>query len=138
MFKLSCLLALAATIAAPATAADLDLRFTGIEARKGAIMAVIFASEADYIAGKPTRAMMIPAKGATAKQIVAGLGPGRYAIKAFHDIDGDGQMGANPFGQPTETFAFSNNAAANMGPASWSAAAFDIGAGTTVQTITIK
>ena len=132
---------LAVAITAPVFAVEtarLDLRFTGIETPSGAIMAVVFANEADYAAGKPVRALMIPAKGATAAQIVAGLAPGRYAIKAFHDVDGDGQMGANPFGQPTEPFAFSNNAPANMGPAPWSAAAFDIGAGTTVQTITIK
>lgn len=101
-------------------------------------MAVVFANEADYAAGKPVRALMIPAKGATAAEIVAGLAPGRYAIMAFRDVDGDGQMGANPFGQPTEPFAFSNNAPGNTGPAPWSAAAFDIGAGTTIQTITIK
>ncbi|MBC7505736.1 MAG: DUF2141 domain-containing protein [Sandarakinorhabdus sp.] len=135
------LLALTTALAAPALAADtasLDLRFTGIETPSGAIMAVVFANAADYAAGKPVRAMMIPAKGATAGQIVAGLAPGRYAVKAFHDIDGDGQMGANPFGQPTEPFGFSNNAPANMGPAPWSAAAFDVGPGTTVQTISIK
>jgi uncharacterized protein (DUF2141 family) len=135
------LLALTAGLSGPALAADtasLDLRFTGIEAPKGAIMVAVFASEADYAAGKAVRGLMIPATGATAGQVLDGLVPGRYAIKAFHDIDGDGQMGANPFGQPTEPFAFSNNAPANMGPAPWSAAAFDVGAGTTVQTIAIK
>ena len=60
------------------------------------------------------------------------------AIKAFHDIDGNGQMGVNPFGQPVEPFAFSNDAPANMGPASWSAAAFDLADAGAVQTIVIK
>ena len=133
---------LAATLAAPAltpaAAADLDLRFTGIEAPTGAIMAVVFAREADYTAGKPVRAVMIPVKDGAAAQVVAGLAPGRYAIKAFHDIDGNGQMGVNPFGQPVEPFAFSNDAPANMGPASWSAAAFDLADAGTVQTIVIK
>ena len=133
---------LAATLAAPAltpaAAADLDLRFTGIEAPTGAIMAVVFASEADYTAGKPVRAVMIPVKDGAAAQVVAGLAPGRYAIKAFHDIDGNGQMGVNPFGQPVEPFAFSNDAPGNMGPASWSAAAFDLADAGTVQTIVIK
>ena len=133
---------LAATLAAPAltpaAAADLDLRFTGIEAPTGAIMAVVFANEADYTAGKPVRAVMIPVTNGAAAQVVAGLAPGRYAIKAFHDIDGNGQMGVNPFGQPVEPFAFSNDAPGNMGPASWSAAAFDLADAGTVQTIVIK
>jgi uncharacterized protein (DUF2141 family) len=133
---------LAATLAAPAltpaAAADLDLRFTGIETPTGAIMAVVFANEADYTAGKPVRAMMIPVKDGAAAQVVSGLAPGRYAIKAFHDIDGNGQMGVNPFGQPVEPFAFSNDAPGNMGPASWSAAAFDLADAGAVQTIVIK
>ena len=90
---LSCL-ALCTAFTAPAIAADLDPRFTGIEAPTGAIMAVVFASEADCTAGKPTRAPMIPAKALDAKQMVAGLAPGFYTTKAFYGIDGDGQMGA--------------------------------------------
>jgi uncharacterized protein (DUF2141 family) len=128
----------AALFAAPAAAADLDLRFSGIETPTGAIMAVVFASEADYAAGKPARAVLVPATGATAAKLVAGLPPGRYAVKAFHDIDGNGEMAVNPFGQPVEPFAFSNNAVANMGPATWAAAAFDLAAEGTIQTIVIK
>jgi uncharacterized protein (DUF2141 family) len=129
---------LAAPALTPAAAADLDLRFTGIETPSGAILAVVFANEADYTAGKPVRAVMIPVKDGAAAQVVSGLAPGRYAIKAFHDIDGNGQMGVNPFGQPVEPFAFSNDAPGNMGPASWSAAAFDLADAGTVQTIAIK
>jgi uncharacterized protein (DUF2141 family) len=128
----------AMAMAAPVAAADLDLRFTGIETQTGAIMAVVFANEADYGAGKPVRAVMVPAKGATAGQIIEGLAPGRYAVKAFHDVDGDGKMGVNPFGQPVEPFAFSNDAPGDMGPASWAAAAFDVGVAGAVQTIVIK
>ena len=66
-----------------------------------------------------------------------GLVPGRYAIKAFHDVNGDGKMGSNPFGMPTEPFAFSNNAHGVMGPAKWDAAAFEVKAGDNSHTIAI-
>jgi len=65
------------------------------------------------------------------------LPAGDYAIKAFHDVDGDGQMGKNPFGMPTEPFAFSNNAVGNMGPAQWGQARFTV-SGATAQTLSLR
>jgi len=64
------------------------------------------------------------------------LPAGDYAMKAFHDVDGDGRMATNPFGMPTEPFAFSNNAVGNMGPAGWDRAHFSA-AGSVAQTINL-
>ena len=124
---------------APPAATSVEVRFTGIQVPTGSVMFVVFDSEAAYN-GKaaPVRALVAPVKDGAAAQTITGLKPGRYAIKAFHDVDGDGKMGANPFGTPIEPFAFSNNAKANMGPAVWADAAFDITPGANVQTITIQ
>lgn len=133
--------ALAVSLAAPAIAADtvsIELRFAGIETPSGAILASIFDSEAGWAAGKPVRSVMIPVSGTEATQLLEGLAPGTYGIKSFHDIDGDGNMGTNPFGLPLEPFAFSNNAAPNMGPPAWGAAKFEATGPTVVQTISIK
>jgi uncharacterized protein (DUF2141 family) len=65
------------------------------------------------------------------------LPAGDYAVKAFHDVNGDGEMNTNPFGMPVEPYAFSNNAVGNMGPARWSAAHFPV-SGETTQTISIR
>ena len=151
MFRTLALATSLVAIAAPAFAASapvtstaspivkLDVRFTGIEAPTGPIMFVIFDSEAAYDGkGAPVRAFAAAVKDGVASQSVDGLPAGRYAIRAFHDIDGDGKMGSNPFGMPTEPFAFSNNAKGNMGPATWAQAAFDVGTASTVQTIEIK
>ena len=59
-------------------------------------------------------------------------------MKSFHDLNGNGRMDSNPFGMPTEPFAFSNNARGNMGPAPWSAAAFDVAAAGAAQTLVLK
>lgn len=126
---------------APAVAAatSVEVRFTGIKTPTGSIMFVLCDTEAAYN-GKaaPVRALIAPVKDGVAAQTITGLTPGRYAIKAFHDVDGDGKMGENPFGMPTEPVAFSNNAKGNMGPAIWADAAFDVTPGTSVQTITIQ
>ena len=132
-----------ATISSVAIAQDaastLTLNFTGIATTEGKVMGVIFDSE-DAFNGKgaPVRMIMITADKAQVAAQFDGLKPGRYAIKSFHDLDGDHKMGTNPFGMPTEPFAFSNNAVGNMGPAKWADAAFEIKAGDNAHSIAFK
>lgn len=109
-----------------ARAADLELRFEGIKTPKGAVLVALFDSEAAYDADRPVASEMIPVAGETADRLLKGLRPGRYAFKAFHDLDGDFKMAVNPFGTPTEPFAFSNNAKADMRPAPWAKAVFEL------------
>jgi uncharacterized protein (DUF2141 family) len=128
----------AAAVAQDANA-TLTLSFTGIAETEGAVMGVLVDSEDAYNdKAAPVRMIMITADKAEIATQLAGLKPGRYAVKSFHDIDGDGQMGTNPYGMPTEPFAFSNNAVGNMGPAKWADAAFEIKAGDNAHSIEIK
>jgi uncharacterized protein (DUF2141 family) len=121
---------------AAAEQADLTVTFQGMANHKGAILFVLTDSEAAYDDKAPPRAsVMAPVAGPNATQTIKGLAPGRYAIKAFHDVDGDGKMATNPFGMPTEPFAFSNNAVGMMGPAKWDAAAFEVKAGSNAHII---
>lgn len=132
-----------ATISSVAIAQDagasLSLTFTGLDAKEGAVMGVLFDSEDAYNGkGAPVRQIMITADKAELSTVLSGLKPGRYAIKSFHDLDGDHQMSSNPYGMPIEPFAFSNNATGNMGPAKWADAAFDVKPGANTHSITIK
>lgn len=120
-------------------AGNLTVNFTGIEEEQGAVMGVLFDSEAAYDGkGAPVRPIMVAANKAEVAATFEGLAPGTYAIKLFHDVDGDGKMGTNPYGMPTEPFAFSNNAQGNMGPAKWADAKFEVKAGANVHNIIIK
>jgi uncharacterized protein (DUF2141 family) len=119
--------------------AALEVAFTGIETPQGNIMMVVFDTEQAYNSqGAPVRVAMVPVNSEEAKAMVEGLPAGTYAIKSFHDIDGDGKMGTNPFGIPTEPFAFSNNAVGHMGPAKWADASFEVKSGSNVHSITIQ
>ena len=129
--------AITAAYAADAPA-RLEVAFTGIEMQKGAVMFGVYDSEGAYNKGTSVNGARVVADKSDVAAMIEGLPAGRYAIKAFHDIDGDGQMSSNPFGMPTEPFAFSNNAKGAMGPATWADAAFDLKAGGTKISITIK
>ena len=132
-----------ATFSAAAVAqnasSNLTVNFTGIEEKQGTILGVLVDSEAAYD-GKaaPVRSLMVTADKAEVVAMIDGLAPGIYAIKLFHDVDGDGKMSTNPYGMPVEPFAFSNNAQGNMGPAKWADAKFKVKTGANTHSITIK
>jgi uncharacterized protein (DUF2141 family) len=119
-------------------ASTLTLTYTGIETREGSIMVALYDTEASYDRdGAPVRVAVVPANADSVTLSFEGLAPGRYAIKSFHDVDGNNQMSTNPMGMPIEPFAFSNNARGNMGPASWAQAMFEVN-GATSHSITIQ
>ncbi|WP_374468236.1 DUF2141 domain-containing protein [Phenylobacterium sp.] len=130
-------LTLAAPDLARAEDAPLTVAFEGLKTPAGALMVALYDAEASFDrGGKPLRALAVPVTGAAATARFE-LPAGRYGIKVFHDVDGDGRMGTNPFGIPTEPFAFSNNARGMMGPPKWAEAAFAFGPGAGAQTITL-
>jgi len=138
MIRTALLAAAALLVAAPALASDpasVALTFdTG--ASTGAVMVALY-DEASYGGGQPVRAARIDVAAGEHSVTFEGLPAGDYGVKAFHDLNGNGRMDTNPFGMPTEPYAFSNNAVGNMGPASWDRAKFAID-GATAQTISIR
>ena len=107
-------------------------------ARTGMVMGALYDSAA-ALDGRNGVAVAQTAISASGRVVAtfANLPAGDYAVKAFHDVNGDGQMNTNPFGMPTEPYAFSNNAVGNMGPARWDRAHFAV-SGETAQTISIR
>ena len=84
------------------------------------------------------RVTTIPEEAATEQVRFEGLTAGPVAFRLFHDLNSDNRMNTNPFGIPTEPFAFSNNAPAQFGPAKWDAAKFEVSATGATQTIKLQ
>ena len=124
--------ALAETAAPTTITLDFDTAAT-----TGKVMVVLYNSEAAYSGGAPVAQAMVDVGAGQHSATFADLPAGDYAAKSFHDVDGDGKMNTNPFGMPTEPFAFSNNARGNMGPARWDAAHF-AASGPVTQTIVLR
>src|SRR4051812_40863076 len=111
--KIAILLAgIAASLAAPAAAApaaapspaaeragaSLTITLTGIELAEGRIMVALYDSREAFGGGRPVRVAPVAVAGtADVATMFDGLAPGLYAVKAFHDVDGDGKMSSNPF-----------------------------------------
>lgn len=137
--KIAALALIAALTATPALAQDGRLTLTfNTGAETGAVRVALFDAQAAYDdGGAPVRQIIVDVAAGQRDAVFENLPAGDYAAKAFHDVDGDGKMATNPFGMPTEPFAFSNNVRGNMGPARWDRAHFAV-SGDTAQTIHIK
>lgn len=123
--------------AMPGDISRLTITLSGLAPQTGQVKLVLFADAAAYEAGQPVRGSNIEVTGPTARVSYDGLEPGDYAIKLYHDVNGNDEMDTNPFGMPTEPFAFSNNARGRFGPATWDKAAFGLVPGENTHAITV-
>lgn len=140
MKKAIALLAAVSLFASPAIAEDapsLTVTIDGIETVSGSINLGVF-DKAGYDSGKAVDGALIAVDSDTLTVSFSDLAPGTYGVKLYHDVNGNGEMDTNPFGMPTEPYAFSNNAKGRFGPATWDKAAFDVAENGTIHTITIE
>jgi uncharacterized protein (DUF2141 family) len=132
-------LAIASWIGSPGLAADgpaaaLTVHFIGLKTSQGAVMVALYNSEAAYensgtASDAATRTVKLAIQDGVAVTTLADLPPGQYAIKAFHDLNGDAKLNTNLFGIPTEPVGFSNDAPVHMHAPSWRETVFVVHAG---------
>ena len=115
--------------AAPAVAAGtLVVRAEGIRGTAGEVKVTVCDQGFDE-AGCKLGAWRAP-KGPVEEFVFEGLAPGRYAVAAYHDADGDGELDKIPPGIPTEPYGFSNEVG-RLGFPSFEKALVEVGEGRT-------
>lgn len=107
-------------------AEQLVFEITGVKSNEGKIYVQLFKGEQDYREDKSLAAAITPAKVDQVTVRFDGLEPGEYALRYFHDENGDGALGKNLLGVPNEGYGFSNGAKPNFGPAKYKAIRFEI------------
>ncbi|MEM1146540.1 MAG: DUF2141 domain-containing protein [Pseudomonadota bacterium] len=120
-----------------ASASQLTVNVEGIEKAQGTIMLGLY-DEASYKGSAAINGASLNVESDRVTVTFEGLAPGEYAVQLYHDINDDGEMNTNPFGMPTEPFAFSNDAKGRFGPATWADAKFVLRADGTTHTITLN
>lgn len=120
-----------------ASAGPLSLTVENIANETGTLKIGVY-DEAGYKGGPALNGANVKVDAAAETVTIEGLVPGEYGIKVFHDVDDDGEMDTNPFGLPTEPYAFSNNAKGRFGPAKWDAAKFTVTEDGATQTIALN
>ena len=145
MIKYKKIVALVAAVAMPIIAAtsvraaeiDITVQVSGLESTKGNVVVALF-DEAGWTSKQRIVAAQAAADTSGVTLHLAAPQPGKYGIKAFHDLDADGEMDKTFIGVPKEPYGFSNNAEAKGGPPDFSAASFDVSADGATQTINLR
>jgi uncharacterized protein (DUF2141 family) len=106
--------------------AAVQLTVIGLENDIGDIKVGLFNS-AESFTGKTKDKFggaIIKIQNKKAQYVFSNVPYGEYAIKLFHDENGDDEINTNFLGIPTESYGFSNNAKALFGPPSFEKAKF--------------
>lgn len=123
---LACLLLSAGTMSAKIQAHTLTVDIDNIQVQTGALMVELYANAEDYAAGhNPSASMIKPVTKTEHRLVFSDLADGQYAVKVFHDENGNHSLDTNMLGVPSEGYGFSNNAG-SFGPASFKDASFSL------------
>jgi len=120
--------ALAGMVCLPGWAADdtLVVTLAGVQHAKGQVRVSLYSDPKTF--RKEDKAQAIQTVAPVVSETVVRfekLPPGRYAIMAYHDEDGNGELNRR-FGMfPTEGYGLSNNPTV-VGPPKFEASAFDV------------
>ena len=79
----------------------------------------LFESEDTVFIGK-----ILPIVNREVNLTIENLAFGNYAIRVFHDENGNGKLDTNILGIPSENYGYSNDASGWFGPPSWENAVF--------------
>lgn len=117
----------ALALAGAGQAADLVVAVDGVRAADGQVKLMLFDREEGFRKEDQARQVLtVPAASAGVAATFAGLPPGRYAVIAYHDENGDGKLNLR-FGMfPKEGYGLSNNPRLS-GPPKFRDAAFELG-----------
>jgi uncharacterized protein (DUF2141 family) len=120
-----------------ANAADLTIKLSGAKNAEGAVSAAIYASKESFPKeGQQVAAFREKASTGTLSITFHDLPPGRYAVTAFHDENGNGKLDRDATGIPSEGYGVSNDARELLSPPYWDKASFELGA--EPKTVTVK
>ncbi|KLN52367.1 DUF2141 domain-containing protein [Variovorax paradoxus] len=120
----------AASLISPlaALAGDLSLNVADGPAAEATLYVALYNDAASYADSKAVASQTAPMQGGKARLVFTGLAPGRYALRAFADENGNGKLDTNLMGMPTERYGFSNDAKGNRAAPAFEAAAIIVDA----------
>lgn len=113
-------------------AADLTVEITNPKSADGFVGAALYRGEAGWLKDGNAVASLRAAANGKVVLVFRGLEPGRYALSAMHDENGNGKLDRNLVGLPIERYGFSRGARGAFGPPTFEASAFELDGDTTL------
>jgi uncharacterized protein (DUF2141 family) len=127
----------APSAARPANGA-LVVQVSGFASHRGQLMLAVHESKATFLTRKaPFRAAVVPIGADTVTYRFADIPRGRYAVAAFHDENGNGDLDG-VLRVPRERYGFSRSNGGRFGPPSFDETAFEFGGTDTTIVIALR
>jgi uncharacterized protein (DUF2141 family) len=132
-FLSGCLLLAAGAASSAVAAATVEVRVTAVAGGKGSVKVAVcdrerFLKQCAYSASAPARdgenVILVP-----------NVPKGTWAVLAYQDENGNGELDRNFIGIPKENYGFSRDAASKFGPPGFDDAAIEVGDEPTVARI---
>ncbi len=114
-----------AALPVAAHAAQLDIVLTGIDSDRGYVRVAV-CTPATFTTKHCPFTAAAPAQIGRVTVHMEGIPPGRYAIQAYHDEDGNGQLRRGLLGIPAEAIGFSRDARVRISAPAFEDAAIDV------------
>lgn len=124
--------------AASALAADLTVHVDGLADAVGEVRIAVFDQASGFPSARPKTTQAAPAAKGRLSVTFKDLAPGRYAVAAFQDKNGNQRLDANMVGLPTEPYGFSNDARGAFGPPKFADAAVTLAGEPLATTLHLK
>jgi uncharacterized protein (DUF2141 family) len=122
------LLLFSAGAARTVLAGELTIEISGVTPDRGKVYVAVYDRPETFpISGKQLVGRVLAAGDRHLTAHFADLPPGQYAVVAFQDFNGNGQLDKNFLGIPKEPYGFSNGARGSAGPPKFAAAAVTLG-----------
>lgn len=119
----------------------LTIEISGLKEATGSVQIAVYNSDSTWLeeGAVLTRTVVIAdsLEGDLVRTEVE-LPMGEYAISAFHDMDGNGELDTNFVGIPSEPFAVSNNVVEKFRAPKYEDAVFTVGAEPVIQHIIMR
>lgn len=110
-----------------ASTGDLHVVVVGFQRTTGDVKIALANSEANYTSKSPSfRGTSATIEGDKATAVFANLPYGEYAVRVYHDANGNDKLDMNFMGVPKEPYGFSNNVRGKFGPAEWKQVKFEL------------
>tara|TARA_R110002124_G_scaffold2938_5_gene20200 strand:+ start:4507 stop:4971 length:465 start_codon:yes stop_codon:yes gene_type:complete len=117
------------------------VELAGLKGVQGNVFIAVYDSDATWLGDDALSVQKVVIADALDGDLVRTelqLPMGEYALSAFYDRDGDGELDTNFIGIPKEPTGLSNNAVGKFGPPSYSDAVFVLGAEPIIQSIIMR
>jgi uncharacterized protein (DUF2141 family) len=134
-------LTLAVSSAGAQQAGSVTVNIDGFKGTEGVALVTLYDSAESWLkVPKALQVVRLKISGATLQVELKGVKPGAYAVSVIHDENKNNELDMRwlPYPKPKEGSGASGNPDTKVGPPKWEASKFEVGAGGTSVSVTVK